>query len=65
MRAIGVFKNLVDTFLVMEYLSKGSLWDFLRTTEIRGKLTELDLLNMCAHVAAGLHYLEDRNIVHR
>jgi len=49
----------------MEYLSKGSLSDFLRTPEILRRLSELDLLNMCAHVAAGLHYLEDRNIVHR
>jgi hypothetical protein len=41
----------------MEYLSKGSLSDFLRLQETRQKLTQKHLLKMACDVAAGMMHL--------
>jgi len=65
-RAIGIFRSdLEDLFLVMEYLSLGSLQDFLRENTSQSTLQLKDLLFMAVHVAAGCHYLEQKNIIHR
>jgi len=47
----------------MEFLSKGSLDTFLEIEQQRIQVA--DLLSMARHAAAGMAYLEERNIVHR
>lgn len=54
-----------ELFLVMEYLAKGALSDFLRKQDIKNNLSTQELISMCVNVAAGMMYLEQKNIIHR
>eukprot|EP01117_Protostelium_nocturnum_P006517 TRINITY_DN2349_c0_g1_i1.p1 TRINITY_DN2349_c0_g1~~TRINITY_DN2349_c0_g1_i1.p1 ORF type:complete len:731 (+),score=292.86 TRINITY_DN2349_c0_g1_i1:338-2530(+) len=63
-RCIGIHIANEKTYLVLEYLSKGSLIDFMKIYN-RRELGELEKINMCIHVAAGMKYLEAQRIVHR
>eukprot|EP01117_Protostelium_nocturnum_P008397 TRINITY_DN29_c0_g1_i1.p1 TRINITY_DN29_c0_g1~~TRINITY_DN29_c0_g1_i1.p1 ORF type:complete len:687 (-),score=240.71 TRINITY_DN29_c0_g1_i1:43-2103(-) len=64
-RAIGLYVENEQTYLVLEYLSKGSLIDFLRQPSIEKGIGSIEKINMCIHVAAGMGYLEDRQVIHR
>ena len=50
-------------YIVTEFLSKGSLLDYLHAE--RHSLTLVDLLNISKQIAAGMNYLEMNNIIHR
>ena len=50
-------------YIVTEFLSKGSLLDYLHSE--RDNLTTVDLLNISKQIAAGMNYLEMNNIIHR
>ena len=52
-----------DHYIVTEFLSKGNLQDLLRSE--KDNLTTVDLLNISKQIAAGMNYLETKNIVHR
>ncbi|KAK7904206.1 hypothetical protein WMY93_016813 [Mugilogobius chulae] len=51
-------------YIVTEYMSKGSLLDFLKDGEGRG-LKLPNLVDMAAQVAAGMAYIERMNYIHR
>lgn len=50
-----------DVFLVMEYMSQGSLNLFLQTHEVN----QVDLMTMAVQAAAGMQFLESKKIIHR
>lgn len=65
-RFIGACLSLGDSFLVLEYLEKGCLYDFLRTDECKEYLTYVKMLKFAADIARGMRYLHSRvNIIQR
>jgi c-src tyrosine kinase len=61
---LGVVMDGSTIYLVTEYMSKGSLLDYLRS---RGRLhvTKTDQINFAYDTCAGMEYLERRKVVHR
>jgi len=64
-RCLGLFQDGKDRYMVLEYLSKGSLLDFLKKPDMKKKLQVADFISMSISIASGMRYLEQRNIVHR
>jgi len=64
-RFLGIYRESHDVYLVMEYLAKGALSDFLSQERMENKLTTVDLLCMVSDLAAALMHLELKNIIHR
>jgi c-src tyrosine kinase len=62
-RFIGIVLGQV-THIVTEYMSKGSLVDYLRTRG-RAVITPTDQINFSSDTCNGMAYLESRNVVHR
>ena len=50
-------------YIVTEFISKGSLLDYLHSE--KDNLKTVDLLTISKQIAAGMNYLEMNNIVHR
>ncbi|XP_053598709.1 tyrosine-protein kinase CSK [Microplitis demolitor] len=63
-KLLGLVFNNQHMYLVTEYMSKGSLVDYLRS---RGRLhvTKKDQINFAFDTCAGMAYLESRHVVHR
>ncbi|XP_066993282.1 tyrosine-protein kinase CSK [Anabrus simplex] len=61
---LGLVFNKQLIYLVTEYMSKGSLVDYLRS---RGRLhvTKKDQINFAFDTCSGMEYLESRKVVHR
>uniref|UniRef100_A0A7M4E1C7 Tyrosine-protein kinase n=1 Tax=Crocodylus porosus TaxID=8502 RepID=A0A7M4E1C7_CROPO len=51
-------------YIITEYMEKGSLVDFLKTSE-GIKLTVNKLLDMAAQIAEGMAFIEAKNYIHR
>ncbi|XP_077988655.1 tyrosine-protein kinase CSK-like [Glandiceps talaboti] len=51
-------------YIVLEFLGKGCMVDYLRTRG-RAVITKKDQLLFASHVCAGMTYLENKNLVHR
>jgi len=61
---LGVYTSEKDEkFMVMEFVSRGSLDDILRTQ--KDKLKTSDLVDMIYGAACGMEYLETFKILHR
>jgi len=50
-------------YLIFEYMSKGSLLDFLQNN--RKSLSDKDLIILSIDIAKGMVYIESKNIIHR
>ncbi|XP_056640398.1 tyrosine-protein kinase Src64B [Diorhabda carinulata] len=60
----GVCSEQEPIYIVQEYMSKGSLLDFLRKDEGRHLQFE-DLVYIAFQVASGMEYLESKQLIHR
>ncbi|CAO1419928.1 unnamed protein product [Diamesa tonsa] len=61
---IGLVLNNKHIYLVTEYMSKGSLVDYLRSRG-RQHITRKDQINFACDTCAGMEYLEAKKVVHR
>ncbi|XP_031780509.1 tyrosine-protein kinase CSK isoform X2 [Nasonia vitripennis] len=63
-KLLGLVFSNPHMYLVTEYMSKGSLVDYLRS---RGRLhvSKKDQINFAYDTCAGMAYLESRHVVHR
>lgn len=61
---LGVVINNKHIYLVTEYMSKGSLVDYLRS---RGRLhvTKKDQINFAYDTSSGMEFLEQKKVIHR
>jgi len=77
-RLLGCCTSASDkepTYVIMEYVSKGKLQEFLRKSRaehyygnLHGssqKLTSRDLTSFCYQVARGMEYLSSKKVIHR
>ena len=79
MQLIGVCVDMELPYLIMPYMSKGSLHDYLIKhkeiltikkavlviNETHARSLAKDLLAMCLQVAKGMEYLADKRFIHR
>jgi len=61
---LGVVFEGPTIYLVTEYMSKGSLVDYLRSRG-RQHVTKKDQINFATDACAGMAYLESKHVVHR
>uniref|UniRef100_T1PB27 Tyrosine-protein kinase n=1 Tax=Musca domestica TaxID=7370 RepID=T1PB27_MUSDO len=61
---IGLVFTSKHLYLVTEYMSKGSLVDYLRSRG-RQHITKKDQINFAYDTASGMEYLEAKKVVHR
>ncbi|XP_011185578.2 mucin-5AC [Zeugodacus cucurbitae] len=61
---IGLVFTSKHIYLVTEYMSKGSLVDYLRSRG-RQHITKKDQINFAYDTASGMEYLEAKKVVHR
>lgn len=61
---LGVVFEGPTIYLVTEYMSKGSLVDYLRSRG-RQHVTKKDQINFATDTCAGMAYLESKHVVHR
>ncbi|XP_070574026.1 uncharacterized protein [Ptychodera flava] len=65
---IGVLVNVENVYIVMELASKGDMLTHLENLSSRNDLSdeeEMTLLKNARDVAKGLHYLQQKRVVHR
>ncbi|KAM3758768.1 hypothetical protein ACB098_01G070200 [Castanea mollissima] len=60
---IGACTRPPSLCIVMEYMSGGSIYDFLHKQ--KGVFTHPDLIRVAIDVSKGMKYLHDNNIIHR
>ncbi|CAF2524438.1 unnamed protein product [Rotaria sp. Silwood2] len=58
---IGVAAHCEPLMIVMEFVEKGSLSDYLKNNELRVS----QLIQMCNEIAKGMAYLESNHVIHR
>ncbi|TMW52386.1 hypothetical protein DOY81_002553 [Sarcophaga bullata] len=61
---VGLVFTSKHIYLVTEYMSKGSLVDYLRSRG-RQHITKKDQINFAYDTASGMEYLEAKKVVHR
>jgi len=59
---MGASINKNEYYMISEYISKGSLFDYIHVN--KNKLTELEQLNIALEIAIALRYLHSRKITH-
>lgn len=62
-RFLGIYKSGNDTYIVTEYLPKGSLLFCIKAKE--HSFSNTQLIKLALATASGMMYLESKNIVHR
>lgn len=61
---LGIVRKKDQIYLVTEYMSKGSLVDYLRSRG-RQHVTKKDQINFAFDTSSGMEYLEKMHVVHR
>ena len=61
---MGLVFDKSSIYIVTEYMSKGSLLDYLRSRG-RQHVTKKDQIAFATDTCAGMAYLESRHVVHR
>ncbi|XP_050519182.1 tyrosine-protein kinase CSK-like [Diabrotica virgifera virgifera] len=61
---LGIVRKKEQIYLVTEYMSKGSLVDYLRSRG-RQHVTKKDQINFAFDTSSGMEYLERMHVVHR
>ncbi|KAG5867670.1 hypothetical protein JTB14_034124 [Gonioctena quinquepunctata] len=61
---LGIVRKKNQIYLVTEYMSKGSLVDYLRSRG-RQHVTKKDQINFAFDTSSGMEYLEKMHVVHR
>ncbi|CAH1965209.1 unnamed protein product [Acanthoscelides obtectus] len=61
---LGIVRKKEQIYLVTEYMSKGSLVDYLRSRG-RQHVTRRDQINFAFDTSSGMEYLEKMHVVHR
>lgn len=61
-KLIGVRTMKGSTYMIMEYMNCGNLLTFIRS---HSDLTEELLMNMSIQIVYGMHYLEEKKIIHK
>lgn len=61
---LGIVRKKDQIYLVTEYMSKGSLVDYLRSRG-RQHVTRRDQINFAFDTSSGMEYLEKMHVVHR
>ena len=67
-RLLGVCTRERPLFMLMEYMSRGSLKEVLRMARPVDNVAEFfpfELARMCCDIASGMTFLSSRNFVHR
>lgn len=61
---LGVCSREPPYYIIVEYMNKGNLLDYLRKTD-RKKLPPTVLISMAVQISAAMSYLEANRFIHR
>ena len=62
---LGVCTKEMPFFIIMEYMQKGNLRDFLQRLPGKVKLHVVTMIYMLQQVASAMAYLESLDVIHR
>ena len=61
---LGVCTRDLPFFILMEFMPKGNLLDYLRSAEGK-EIQAMSLVSMALQVASAMAYLESMHVIHR